>query len=166
LVVENADQKGDSHERPTTDDADSDERRDCGQSVDKASAKAIRKVAVDTLKVLSEPVKESTPRDGIVKPDLREENAFQEPLVKSSGGLDSPSVEDEPPQSPENHVDARNDSIDGNVPHRVLHGFVAQRCASPPRDPTLLNDRPKGGKKERADKEDPIQGATSSTDVG
>ena len=166
LVVENADQKGNSHERPTTDNTDSNERRDRGQSVDKASAKVVRETTINTLKVLSEPVKESTPRNGIVEPDLRKENAFQEPLVESGGGLNSPSIEDEPPQSRENHVDTTNNSVDGNVPHRALHGLVTQRRTSPLRDPPLLSDRPKGGEKERADKEDPIQGAPSSVDVG
>ena len=125
----------------------------------------VRETAVNTLKVLSEPVEKSAPRNGIMKSDLRKENAFQQSLVKGGGCMDGPSVEDEPPQSGENHADASNGSIDSDIPHRALRYLVTRLCPSPSRDPTFLSDRSKGGENERAEEDDPIAGTTGSTDV-
>jgi hypothetical protein len=165
LEVENADQKNDSHERPTANNTESNKRREDGHSFHNAPAKVIRKTAVNALEVLSKPVEEPTSRNGIMESDFREENAFQESLVKDGGGINRTSVENEPPQSRENQVETSDGSVNADVPHRAFRGLVTQRRASPPHNPTVLHDRSEGGENERAEEDDTIPGATGSTDI-
>ena len=165
LIVENADQKSDSHEGQTTDKADSNERRKDRHSIHNTSTEVIRKITVNTFEVLSEPVKESTSRNSVMESDLREEDAFEESFVKGGGSIDRTVVEDEPPQSCEHHVGTTDSSINADVPDRAPRGLVTQRRASPFRKPTLLSNRSKGGENERAEEDGPIPGATRGTDI-